>query len=104
MTSTGLVTLTDIPQDTEVFRVYYWYTLNNTDVVVNYYLDNFVAKASEPYNLLSRFSNSLSFNHNLGVKPSHSEGITFYDKDKKALSYYNEEADIIIKYWSRTSF
>lgn len=30
------------------------------------------------------------------ANPAHSEGLTFYDNTKKAISYYNEEADVVV--------
>lgn len=117
----ALVTLSHIPRNTEVFRVYYWYNLTSSDLLTNYEKDDIVTDQESqtpmiaeevPYdnsssglvntNLQTAIDEiqtnnpSINFDSALGALPAHSEGLVFYDNTKKAVSYYNEEADITV--------
>lgn len=95
ISSGGLVTLNNIPQDTVTFKVYYWYTLEGTERISNYYVDNIVAESHETNNELANYAKSIQFQINQ-ANPTHAEGLVFYDQTKKALSYYNEASDVTI--------
>jgi hypothetical protein len=43
----ALVTLDYIPQDDQVFKIWYWYDLQPTDRINNYYRDDYVAKMEQ---------------------------------------------------------
>lgn len=62
---TGLVTLDYIPLNNQVFKVWYWYDLQGTDRIDNYYREDFVASMEETNGDLATNiqSNVVNFNN-----------------------------------------
>jgi hypothetical protein len=47
ITGNGYVNLDYIPQNNQIFKIWYWYSLTDFDRIDNYYRDDFVAKMEE---------------------------------------------------------